>query len=280
MEIYRRKAIIIVFFIVEMLPIIMGCIGLKFFQKKILYNCDFWLGYMTYFGTVLLGAISFWQNLNAQDANKRLTEENNNLQKIMVQSLIPTVRVENLEIVPVEKEFINKSHFPKKETFSFVRTYKKNESGEVLRKVMVNVDADADNLPLYEKQVRFQFENISNCFIRHIAIDHIEILGFQNHFNSIICKSSRSGDGFGGLYCPKDTLDIQVSFYTNDKVKKELWDNNSAGIGFILYLTNISMQDIPFNEYVEIEIYNNGYQKVSYGSKLLEDIIKERDKNE
>lgn len=262
--------------IIEVLPFIVGLIELHYFQTDIFADRDFLYAYMAYFGTVLLGAISFWQNLNAQDANKRLTEENNNLQKIMAQSLIPTVRVENLEIVPVEKEFINKSHFPKKETFSLVRTYTKNESGEVLRKVMVNVDAG--NLPLYEKQVRFQFENISNCFIRHIAIDHIEILGFQNDFNSIICKSSTSEDGFGGLYCPKDTLDIQVSFYTNDEVKKELWDDNSVGIGFILYLTNISMQDIPFNEYVKIEICNNGYQKVSYGSKLLEDIIKERDK--
>ena len=35
MEISKRTAIIIIFFIVEMLPLIVGFIGLKIFQKNI-----------------------------------------------------------------------------------------------------------------------------------------------------------------------------------------------------------------------------------------------------
>lgn len=264
MEISKRTAIIIIFFIVEMLPLIVGFIGLKIFQKNIFNNCDFWFGYMAYFGTVLLGAISFVQNLNAQDANKRLTEENNNLQKIMAQSLMPTVRIENLETFPIKAASISKTRFPDEETFSIVRIVE-----DALPEVIVNVDVK--NQPLYEKQVLFRIKNISDSFIRHIAIDHIQVCGIKDHFSSIICNNNIKGNGFGGLYCPNEAFDVEMLFYTNDKVKAELWDNYLGGISFILYLTNTSMYDIKFQEYIEIKVLNNGYQRISYGHKSLEE---------
>ncbi len=37
-------------------------------------NSDFWYGYMAYFGTVALAAVSLWQNENANMINRRLAE--------------------------------------------------------------------------------------------------------------------------------------------------------------------------------------------------------------
>ena len=38
-------------------------------------NADFWYGYMAYFGTVVLAAVSLWQNENANQTNKRMMEQ-------------------------------------------------------------------------------------------------------------------------------------------------------------------------------------------------------------
>ena len=38
-------------------------------------NADFWYGYMAYFGTVALAAVSLWQNENANQANERMIKQ-------------------------------------------------------------------------------------------------------------------------------------------------------------------------------------------------------------
>ena len=45
------------------------------FQKRILDNPDFWYSFMTYFGTVVLSAVALFQNVNADEVNKRLMKQ-------------------------------------------------------------------------------------------------------------------------------------------------------------------------------------------------------------
>lgn len=68
------KKILIVFITGVILFFPLTVIMLVYFVKsvEIFDNPDFWYGYMAYFGTVLLAGVSFWQNENANQTNKRI----------------------------------------------------------------------------------------------------------------------------------------------------------------------------------------------------------------
>lgn len=55
-------------------------------------------GFMTLLGTIILGIVTVKQSQNAQEVNKKLTEENNRLQKIMAQGLYPVVTIEEAKM--------------------------------------------------------------------------------------------------------------------------------------------------------------------------------------
>lgn len=62
--------------LVVFLPLVV--IGIIYLiTKKIIFlnEPDFWYGYMAYFGTVTLAAVSLWQNENANQTNKRMMEQ-------------------------------------------------------------------------------------------------------------------------------------------------------------------------------------------------------------
>ena len=57
-------------------------------------------GFQALFGTVILGIITVEQGQDAQRVNERLSEENNKLQKIMTQKLLPVVKMTNPSCKP------------------------------------------------------------------------------------------------------------------------------------------------------------------------------------
>ena len=59
-------------------------------------------GFQALFGTVILGIITVEQGQDAQKVNERLSEENNKLQKIMAQKLLPVVKMTNPSCKPTE----------------------------------------------------------------------------------------------------------------------------------------------------------------------------------
>lgn len=250
------------------LPFIFLCLVRCLLGINIFDNPDFWYAYMTYFGTAFLSIVAVWQNKKAQVVNEKLTKENNDLQKIMSQSLTPAVTIDFIETKPMKFEVSSVQDFPKREQCSIIRMYKGNDVENIFQQVIVNVDAE--NQPFSKKEVILKIKNISDSFIRHISIDDIRIVGYKDYFDSIVCKNTEKGIGFGGLLRPNDTLDIKVLFYTNDTTKTQLWDDSAAGISFILYLTNISMYDIEFPEYIEIQVTNDGYQRITYGTRTLQ----------
>lgn len=206
-----------------------------------------------------------WQNKNAQKNNERLTKENNNLQKIISQKTLPVVKVESISTRLTLKAVKTSTE---KGTFSICTTYTEGKAENTAKKLDVNVDATQD--PIFQKSVSFTIKNISDAFVRHIGIDHIEIKGYKESFNSIICRNSIMGGGFSDLLLPNDAVKITMIFYTSDKQKVKLWDDTLGGIGFISYLTNTTINGFQFQEFISIDINNNGYRKVSYGEKTLQ----------
>lgn len=66
---------IMIFIFILLLPIIAIYIVYKSLNIIIFDNPDFWYGYMAYFGTTILAGVAFWQNMNANETNKRLMEQ-------------------------------------------------------------------------------------------------------------------------------------------------------------------------------------------------------------
>lgn len=57
-------------------------------------------GLQALLGTIILGIITVEQGQDAQEVNRRLSEENNRLQKIMSQKLLPAVKLTNPSCKP------------------------------------------------------------------------------------------------------------------------------------------------------------------------------------
>lgn len=57
-------------------------------------------GLQALLGTIILGVITVEQGQDAQRVNERLSEENNKLQKIMTQKLLPVVKMINPSCKP------------------------------------------------------------------------------------------------------------------------------------------------------------------------------------
>ena len=70
-----KKSFIVVSAIFFLILPIIAILAIYFiFAINIFDNPDFWYGYMAYFGTVALAAVSLWQNENANLINQRLAD--------------------------------------------------------------------------------------------------------------------------------------------------------------------------------------------------------------
>ena len=225
-------------------------------------------GFASLLGTVFLGLITVYFADQANEINERLGKENNNMQKIMAQKMLPVLRLESAHTYNSAIVKTKPTNFPKSTEFLRVIAHNENEPNIVHQKVYVNIDVDTgDDTPLYVKQVSFKLVNISDTIFRHISLDHIEISGFKGKTEPVLCKNQATGDGISALITTNEGVDVAVIVYTKNGELVDLWDNILGGLAFTLYVTNTSINGIQFQEYIDIRVANNNYVKISYGEK-------------
>ena len=225
-------------------------------------------GFASLLGTVFLGLITVYFADQANEINERLGKENNNMQKIMAQKMLPVLRLESARTYNSAIVKTKPTNFPKSTEFLRVIAHNENEPNIVHQKVYVNIDVDTgDDTPLYVKQVSFKLVNISDTIFRHISLDHIEISGFKGKTEPVLCKNQATGDGISALITTNEGVDVAVIVYTKNGELVDLWDNILGGLAFTLYVTNTSINGIQFQEYIDIRVANNNYVKISYGEK-------------
>lgn len=225
-------------------------------------------GFASLLGTVFLGLITVYFADQANEINERLGKENNNMQKIMAQKMLPVLRLESARTYNSAIVKTKPTNFPKNTEFLRVIAHNENEPNIVHQKVYVNIDVDTgDDTPLYVKQVSFKLVNISDTIFRHISLDHIEISGFKGKTEPVLCKNQAIGDGISALITTNEGVDVAVIVYTKNGELVDLWDNILGGLAFTLYVTNTSINGIQFQEYIDIRVANNNYVKISYGEK-------------
>ena len=225
-------------------------------------------GFASLFGTVFLGLITVYLTDQANETSERLGKENINLQKIMAQKLMPILRLEFAHIFKSAVADHTPSHFPQKSEFLRTTTYSGNISSSVCHKIYVNIDVDTENsAPVYVKQINFRLVNISDTIIRHIGLDQIQIIGYENRTEPILCRNESLGDGIPSLIITDESVDVMLIAYTKSKEWVSVWDDSSGGLALTLYVTNTSISGIQFHEYINVHATDNNYVKISYGER-------------
>lgn len=224
-------------------------------------------GFEAFLGTVFLGMVSLEQSRKAEETNKRLSEENNYLQKVMSQKLLPVVKISKSESGPSENA-IRPREFPTAHSFFRRESFSRSSVQEFI--VNIDVDDAGNEAPIYKKKLSLSLENVSDAMLRHFCIDGITIAGYRDRFSTISCTNLRPGDGISGLLGTKDQFRIDITFYYSNEEIKTAWELYSGGLGATLFSSNTTITGIQFHEFMSITINDHGYSHISYGEKPFE----------
>lgn len=141
-------------------------------------------GFEALLGTVFLGLITVYQTERANYVTERLSNENNYLQKISVQQMLPLFRVSSLVVEDANITTYKYSQ-QKANTVEVVDVSTPQKHEPHLKVFLPLVDSQNDG---YHKTVRFTMENISGGTIAQIKVDRIEFSGF-NYKGSYVEKT-------------------------------------------------------------------------------------------
>lgn len=227
-------------------------------------------GFEAFIGTVFLGIVSFEQNRRAEEANKKLAKENNYLQKVMSQKLMPVVKIGSLDTRLTIKNYRIPSVFPGVNKFTRYISHIAGNPEQPLNVICVNIDV-AEGVPAYTKTISFSICNVSEAVIRHICVDDITICGYEGKFSEIRCSNEKAQNGFSSLFTTNDLLSVQVTFYFNSEEIKLCWDSDLGGLAISMFLTNTTISGIRFQEFMDIRVGNDGYKHISYGEGVFKE---------
>ena len=214
-------------------------------------------GLQALLGTIILGIITVEQGQDAQEVNRRLSEENNRLQKIMSQKLLPAVKLTNPSCKPTMLHRGALSYVPQSKQFRIIRSYYGDSVQHETSEIRVNIDSLVEEIK-YIKTIEFSLQNISESIIRHIQVDSVDIVGFQGKTELVACRNFGQG-GIGTLLATGDSVDVSLKLYSNNAIYKELWDDDLAGVAVVMHLTNTTISGTTFSEYIEFGMQNNGH---------------------
>ena len=223
-------------------------------------------GFEALAGTVFLGLITVDQAEQANTVSQQLGKENNEMQKIMAQKLLPIIRMEKARLMPVVSPNACPENFPMATQFRRTGSFHSSTPSEIQQNIYINIDINTDNdEPVYVTQISCKLVNISDTIIRHIGLDEIVLREIQGKTPEVACKNKISGDGIATLLSPVEDVDIALILGTKNKVLADLWESNLAGVCMTLFVTNTSINGIEFQEYISIKMTNDKYTKISYG---------------
>lgn len=212
-------------------------------------------GFEALLGTVILGLITVHQSQVANDVNERLSKENNSLQKISIQQMLPLLKVTELS---VENSTQNICRYLEKKQYSVAVSEKVTSTNREIHLDTVLFEGAKDEL--YQKRVTISFENISNGPICKIAIDRIEFSGFQYKgiiVDKVACEGISEAKNISWLLLPRDNIDVVIDINFDLEIYRDFWEyHDSTSIGcfnMCLYLTNTSLSGVEYKEKIYVE---------------------------
>lgn len=221
-------------------------------------------GFEALLGTVILGVITVKQSQDAQKMNERLSKENNYLQKISVQKLLPFIKIPK---VVVEDSQEIKAQYVAPNSVSVSETITPNERRTFINIGTTSVGADE----IFLKTIKLTLKNISEGIISKITIEKVEFPHFNlcgEYVPTTVCVGTEKHNTMSDLLLPDQEIDVLVKIHFDDKRLRRFWEfheSNSIGVfEMCIYLKNTSITGIDYKEKIAI---NQGYgfkEKVMY----------------
>ena len=241
--------------------------GVDFFAAE--WSAGDLLGYIagayTFIGTILLGVVTVEQSQRAQKVNEQLSKENNYLQKIAAQRLMPLVRIASVTVwTAQESRYLVKVLGGKVQVTESISLEQ--------REIFINVILpNTKSERLQEKVILLSFENISDGIIRQIAIERVEFSGFSlcgEDVEPTVCYGDANAKFMSNLLLPHEKAEISVRIYYSDKRYTQFWelrDCDSVGeFDMCIYLKNTSISDIVCYEKIYIKKPEGLKEKIMY----------------
>lgn len=212
-------------------------------------------GFEAFLGAVVLGAITVYQTEIANRINIRLSKENNYLQKISIQKMLPLLRVTAL-VVDNAKSCSVTFSTARGSTLEVVDVGTPKNRNTLIRTYLPRVGSANG----YRKTIKLTLENISDGVISQISVDRIEFSGFNykgNHTDMVSCVGSREAKHVSWLILPGDSMDITVDIFYDNELYKHFWEYDEViefgCFDMCLYVTNKSLSGISYKEKIYIE---------------------------
>lgn len=214
-------------------------------------------GFEAFLGTVALGLVAVYQSEKARQENERLSKENNFLQKISVQKMLPLVRVTAIEVKKSSSE--RQTYFKNDMLTACVTETVTREKREIALGVYLPLPENKQ-YSSYKKVVKLVLNNISDSPISQISVDQVELSGFyyQDYkVESVSCKGKENGKFISWLLMPGDSIEISINIFFDNILYKKFWEfEDSTSIGnfdICLYITNASLSGILCKEKIYIQ---------------------------
>lgn len=224
-------------------------------------------GFEALAGTVTLGLVTVYQSEKASLENERLSRENNFIQRISVQRLLPLVSVTSTTIqnASVTKKAYSQAQASTVVVADTVTSKNRETHLETYLPLLGN------QVEYYHKVVKLSIKNISDSAIRKISIDRIEFSGFKYKgtvVSNASCLGMENSKCISWLILPADSLEITIDIFFDNKLYKNFWEfDDVVSIGefdMCLYITNTSLSGIECEEKIYINKAPEFKERVMY----------------
>ena len=222
-------------------------------------------GFETLLGTVILGMITVYQSDRANEINERLNKENNYLQRISIQQMLPVLKI--MDIIVLNTVETHGEHLGKNAIVEVSSIYTPDKREPHIRVYLPR----QNNNYHFHKVIKFSLKNISSGPISQISIDKIEFSGFKykgSQMSKASCAGMDKAKYISWLILPGDKLGVIVDIYFDNKLYKEFWEfDDFTSIGcfdMCLYITNTSLSGIEYKEKIYIEKCAGFKEKIMY----------------
>lgn len=224
-------------------------------------------GFESLIGTIALGIVTVYQSNKANEANERLAKENNQLQKISIQPLLPILKVDNLDI---KNATHTRFDFPEEKACIL------NVSASITPESYephINVFMPHNTVPSqqFHKTVHLSLENISSGPITQITVDHIGFSGFKYQDQIVektVCTGLPGHNKIGWMILPNGSIDVCIDIYYDNEIFTNFWEffewNMIGSFDICLFLTNKSVSGLTYREQIYINKGANMKEHITY----------------
>ena len=224
-------------------------------------------GFESFLGTLLLGIITVHQNNVSQKVTEQLAVENNTLQKISVQRLLPILKITQVTLQPIDDKptlLSNWEDLFSREPIAVVEAHTKDQ---IKFDVHVKLGTFLSKERVCKKALTLSLENISESVINRIMLEKIEFPEYKERDKVYPAVTLESKETIYTLLLPKEGAQLVFDIYFAEDVYRNCWEGCTNSLGYFCMNMTIkctSIFGIEHNERVYIGKQQDAKARVIY----------------